>query len=140
MRLSDYKTGMILKEVNGYTLVLCILDSVVEEAKQEIARYDANEIGMAINGVLYNISTNLLKLEDEKVDFTKEINSSLIFTVHLGYLQDAKVVKTVKPPENWVLKNQMLYPELRGLMTFEDGLKELQSLLFAMENKLYGVQ
>lgn len=126
MKVSDYKTGTILKDYNNYYLVLGIFDYVVEEAKQEIARYDVNEIGMAINGVLYNISTNLLKLEDKKVDFTKEINSSLIFTVQLGYLQDAKVVKTVKLPENWVLKNQMLYPELRGLMTFEDGLNELQ--------------
>ena len=39
MRLSDYKTGMILKDVNGYTLVLGILDSVVEVAKKEIAHY-----------------------------------------------------------------------------------------------------
>ena len=39
MRLSDYKTGMILKDVNGYTLVLGILDSVVEVAKKEIEHY-----------------------------------------------------------------------------------------------------
>ena len=140
MKCIKYRTGTILRDYNDYYLVLGIFNDVVEETKREIANYDLFAIGRDINWVLYDKHLCLLELDDENIDFTKEINSSLIFTVHLGYLQDVKVVKTVKLPENWVLKNQMLYPELRGLMTFEEGLKELQTVLFAMENKLYGVQ
>lgn len=129
MKFSEYKTGMILKENNDYYLVLGIFDYVIEQAKLEISMYDLSVIEMDINSVLYSKSISLLELDDAKVDFTKEITSSLVFPVHLGYFKKVEIVKTVKIPERWVLTNKMLNPSLRGLMTVEDGVKEIQKAL-----------
>ena len=62
-------------------------------------------------------------------DFTQEINEYLLFKATIQYLNNSKAVKTVKIPEIWVLKNQILYPNLRGLKTVEYGVKELQKEL-----------
>lgn len=129
MKFSEYKTGMILKENNDYYLVLGIFDYVIEQAKLEISMYDLSVIEKDINSVLYSKSISLLELDDAKVDFTKEINSSLVFPVHLGYFKKVEIVKTVKIPESWVLTNKMLNPSLRGLMTVEEGVNELKKAL-----------
>ena len=44
-------------------------------------------------------------------------------------IYNCTAVKTVKIPESWVLKNRMLYPELRELKTVEYGIRELQKEL-----------
>ena len=131
MKLSEYKTGMIVRENNDYSLVLGMFDYVIEEAKKDIALYDISAIGRDIEWPLhvYNCGITLLELNDARVDFTKEINVSLIFKAPFQYLNNCKVVKTVKIPEKWVVKNKLLYPDLRGLKTVEDGIKELQQEL-----------
>ena len=131
MKLSEYKTGMIVRENNDYSLVLGMFDYVIEEAKKDIALYDISAIGRDIEWPLhvYNCGITLLELDDARVDFTKEINVSLIFKAPFQYLNNCKVVKTVKIPEKWIVKNKLLYPDLRGLKTVEDGIKELQQEL-----------
>ena len=131
MKLSEYKTGMIVRENNDYSLVLGMFDYVIEEAKKDIALYDISAIGRDIEWPLhvYNCGITLLELDDARVDFTKEINVSLIFKAPFQYLNNCKVVKTVKIPEKWVVKNKLLYPDLRGLKTVEYGIKELQQEL-----------
>lgn len=129
MKFSEYKTGMILKENNDYYLVLGIFNDVVEETKREIANYDLFAIGRDINWVLYDKHLCLLELDDADIDFTQEINESLVFPATFSYLKNCQIVKNVKTPENFVLKIQMLYPSLRGLMTVGEGIKELQKEL-----------
>lgn len=131
MKLSEYKTGMIVRENNDYSLVLGMFDYVIEEAKKDIALYDISAIGRDIEWPLhvYNCGITLLELDDARVDFTKEINVSLIFKAPFQYLNNCKVVKTVKIPEKWIVKNKLLYPDLRDLKTVEDGIKELQQEL-----------
>ena len=129
MKCIKYRTGTILRDYNDYYLVLGIFNDVVEETKREIANYDLFAIGREINWVLYDKNFCLLALDDENIDFTKEINESFVFPATFSYLKNCQIVKNLQVPENWVLKIQMLYPSLRGLMTVGDGIKELQKEL-----------
>lgn len=78
---------------------------------------------------MYSATLCLLELEDKRVDFTKELNGYLAFPGQYKDLTNVEVVKTVKFPEQWVLKNKLLCPSLRGIVTVEDGLKELKTAL-----------
>ena len=129
MKCIKYRTGTILRDYNDYYLVLGIFKEVVEETKREIANYDLFAIGREINWVLYDKHLCLLALDDENIDFTKEINESFVFPATFSYLKNCQIVKNVKTPENFLLKIQMLYPKLRGLMTVGEGVKELQKEL-----------
>ena len=129
MKCIKYRTGTILRDYNDYYLLLGIFNDVVEETKREIANYDLFAIGREINWVLYDKNFCLLALDDENIDFTKEINESFVFPATFSYLKNCQIVKNLQVPENWVLKIQMLYPSLRGLMTVGDRVKELQKEL-----------
>ena len=129
MKVSAYKTGMILKENNDYFLVLGMYAYEIEETKREIATYGINVINKDIDWLLYSETLCLLELEDKRVDFTKEINGYLVFPWKYKDLYNVKVVKTVKFPEQWILNNKLLCPSLRGVVTVEEGLKELKTAL-----------
>ena len=126
MKVSDYK---ILKENNDYFLVLGMYAYEIEETKREIATYGINVINKDIDWLLYSETLCLLELEDKRVDFTKEVNGYLVFPGKYKDLTNVEVVKTVKFPEQWVLKNKLLCPSLRGVVTVEEGLKELKTAL-----------
>ena len=129
MKVSDYKTGMILKENNDYFLVLGMYAYEIEETKREIATYGINVINKDIDWLLYSETLCLLELEGKRVDFTKEVNGYLVFPRKYADLTNVEVVKTVKFPEQWILKNKLLCPSLRGVVTVEEGLKELKTAL-----------
>lgn len=126
MKVSDYK---ILKENNDYFLVLGMYAYEIEETKREIATYGINVINKDIDWLLYSETLCLLELEDKRVDFTKEVNGYLVFPGKYKDLTNVEVVKTVKFPEQWVLKNKLLCPSLRGVVTVEEDLKELKTAL-----------
>ena len=126
MKVSDYK---ILKENNDYFLVLGVYVYEIEETKREIATYGINVINKDIDWLLYSETLCLLELEDKSVDFTKEVNGYLVFPWKYKDLYNVKVVKTVKFPEQWVLKNKLLCQSLRGVVTVEEWLKELKTAL-----------
>ena len=115
MECIKYRTGTILRDYNDYYLVLGIFKEVVEETKREIANYDLFAIGREINWVLYDKHLCLLELDDENIDFTKEINDSLVIPASFSYLENCQcqIVKNVKTPENFLLKIQMLCPTCR---------------------------
>lgn len=130
MRLWECKTGTIIKD-NAYYLVLGIDESAIEDSKKAISFYGINAIGRSIEYPLhvYDRGITLLALQGANVDFTTEINESLVFKANMQDIYNCTAVKTVKIPESWVLKNRMLYPELRGLKTVEYGIRELQKEL-----------
>lgn len=130
MRLWECKTGTIIKD-NAYYLVLGISDSVIEDCKKAFSFYGINAIGRSIEYPLhvYGSGITLLALQGANVDFTQEINESLLFKANMQYLYNCKAVKIVKIQESWILKNQILRPNLRRLKTVEDGIKELQQEL-----------
>lgn len=129
MKCMKYRTGTILRDYNDYYLVLGIFKEVVEETKQDIVMYDLCVLGRDINWVLYDKNLCLLALDDENIDFTKEINESFVFPASFSYLKNCQIVKNLQVPENFLLKLQMLCPSLRGIMTVGDGIKELQKEL-----------
>ena len=134
MKVSDYK---ILKENNDYFLVLGMYAYEIEETKREIATYGINVINKDIDWLLYSETLCLLELEDKRVDFTKEINGYLVFPEKYKDLTNVEVVKTVKFPEQWVLKNKLLCPSLRGVVTVEEGLKELKTAFIKWKRVLF---
>ena len=109
MKVSDYK---ILKENNDYFLVLGVYAYEIEETKREIATYGINVINKDIDWLLYSGTLCLLAFPWKYKD-----------------LYNVKVVKTVKFPEQRVLKNKLLCQSLRGVVTVEEGLKELKTAL-----------
>ena len=129
MRLWECKTGTIIKD-NAYYLVLGIDESAIDGAKRRISTYGIDAIEKDIEYPLHVYGgITLLALQGANADFTQEINEYLLFKATIQYLNNSKAVKTVKIPEIWVLKNQILYPNLRGLKTVEYGVKELQKEL-----------
>lgn len=127
MKFKDYRTGMIVRENNDYFLVLGLFDYVVEETKRQIANYDINIISKSLEWVLYDVNISMLELKTDTVDFTKKMDDYDIFPITFAYLtHEAVLVKTLKIPEEWMLKNKLLYPSLRGLMPAGEGIKEIE--------------
>ena len=109
----------------------------IEETKREIATYGINVINKDIDWLLYSETLCLLELEGKRVDFTKEVNGYLVFPWKYKDLYNVKVVKTVKFPEQWVLKNKLLCQSLRGVVTVEEWLKELKTAFIKWKRVLF---